>query len=185
MRRNQFPFNGDEMRWRMRRNQITSYCLWNVMVHAQNPDFVLLGLKYNGKCAVYGFRFTGVEIWSHMSINQICLTSFEIWWHMRRNQIRSYGVWNVMAHAQKTDLVRLGFTCNGICAETRFRLTGIEIWWHKRRKQIKTYLVWNMMAHAQKPDFVLLGLICKGTYAETRFSLTGFEIWWHLRRNQI
>ena len=77
------------MWWHMRRNQISSYCVWNVMAHAQKPDFVLLRLKCDGTCAETRFR----------------LTAFEMWCHMRRNQISSYCVWNVMAHAQKPDFV--------------------------------------------------------------------------------
>jgi hypothetical protein len=90
----------------MRRNQISSYCIWNVMAHAQRPDFVLLHMKCHGTCAETRFR----------------LTAYEMPWHMRRNQISSYCIWNVMAHAQKPDLVLLRMKCHGKCAETRFRL---------------------------------------------------------------
>jgi hypothetical protein len=77
------------MWWHMRRNQISAYCVWNVMAHAQKPDFGLLRLKCDGTRAENRFR----------------LTAFEMWWHMRRNQISAYCVWNVMAHAQKPDFV--------------------------------------------------------------------------------
>jgi hypothetical protein len=40
----------------MRRNQISSYCVLNVMAHAQKPDFVLLRLKCDGTCAENRFR---------------------------------------------------------------------------------------------------------------------------------
>jgi hypothetical protein len=59
------------------------------MAHAQKPDFVLLRLECDGTRAETRFR----------------LTAFGTWWHMRRNQIYSYCVWNVMAHAQKSDFV--------------------------------------------------------------------------------
>jgi hypothetical protein len=81
-------------------------CVWNVMAHAQEPDFVLLRLKYDGTCAETRFR----------------LTTFEMWWHMRTNQISSYCLWNMMAHAQKPDFVLLRLKYDGTCAETRFRL---------------------------------------------------------------
>jgi len=73
---------------------------------------------------------------------------------MRRKQILSYCVWNVVAHAQKTDFVLLRLKCDGTCAETIFRLTACEMWWHMRRNQILFYCFWNVMAHAQKPDFI-------------------------------
>ena len=113
-------------------------CIWNVMAHAQKPDFVLLRLKCDGTCAETRFR----------------LTAFEMWWHMRRNQISSYCVWNVMTHAQKPDFVFLCLKCDGTRAETRFRLTAFEMWWHMRRNQISSCCFWNVMAHAQKPDFI-------------------------------
>jgi len=144
------------MWWHMRRNQISSYCTWYVMAHAQKPDFVLLRLKCDGTCAETRFR----------------LTAFEMWWHMRGNQISSYCIWNVMTHAQKPDFVLLRLKCDGTCAETRFRLTAYEMWWHMRRNQISSYCVWNVMAHARKPDFVLLHLKCDDTCAETRFRLS-------------
>ena len=103
-----FGLTAFEMWWHMRRNQISSYCVWNVMSHAQKQDFVLLRLKCNGTCAENRFR----------------LTVFEMWWHMRRNQISSYCVWNVMAHAQKPDFVLLRLKCDGTRAETRFRLSA-------------------------------------------------------------
>jgi hypothetical protein len=65
------------------------HCFWNVMAHAQKPDFVLLRLKCDGTCAETIFR----------------LTAFEMWWHMRKNQISSYCVLNVTVHAQKADFV--------------------------------------------------------------------------------
>jgi hypothetical protein len=92
----------------MRRNQILSFCFWNVMAHAQKPDFVLLLLKCDGTCAETGFQ----------------LTAFEMWWHMRRNQISYYCFWNVMAHAQKPDFILLLLKCDGTFAETRFRLSA-------------------------------------------------------------
>jgi hypothetical protein len=49
----------------------------------QEPNFVLLRLKYDGTLAKTRFRLNG----------------FEIWWHMRRIQVSSYWVWNLMAHA--------------------------------------------------------------------------------------
>jgi len=84
-----FRLNAIEMWRHMRRNQISSYCVWNATAHAQKPDFVLLRLKCDGTCAENRFR----------------LTAFEMWRHMRRNQISSYCVWNATAHAQKSDLV--------------------------------------------------------------------------------
>jgi hypothetical protein len=84
-----FCLTAFEMWWHMRRNQISSYCVWNMMAHAQKPDFVLLRSKCDGTCAETRFS----------------LTAFEKWWHMRRNQISSYCVWKVMAHAQKPDFV--------------------------------------------------------------------------------
>jgi len=96
------------MWWHMRRNQISSYCVWNVMPHAQKPDFVLLRLKCGGTCAETRFR----------------LAAFETWWHMRRNQISSYCILNVMAHAQKPYFVLLRLKCDGTCAETRIRLSA-------------------------------------------------------------
>jgi hypothetical protein len=78
-----------EMWWNMRRNQNSSYCVWNVMAHVQKPEFVLLRLKCDGSCAETRIR----------------LTAFEMWWHMHRNQNSSYRVWNVMAHAQKPEFV--------------------------------------------------------------------------------
>jgi hypothetical protein len=92
----------------MRRTQISSYCFWNVMLHAQKPDFVLLYLKYDDTCTETRFR----------------LTVFEMWWHMRRNQISSYCVWNVMTHTQKPYFVLLCLKSDGTCAETRFRLSA-------------------------------------------------------------
>ena len=83
-------------------------CVWNVMAHAQKPDFVLLRLKCDGTCAETRVR----------------LTAFEMWWHMRRNQISSYCVWNVMAHAQKPDCVLLRLKCDSTRAETRIRLSA-------------------------------------------------------------
>jgi hypothetical protein len=80
-----FRLTAFEMRWHMRRNQISSYSVWNVMAHAQKPDFVLLRLTCDGTCAETRFR----------------LAAFEMWWHLRRKQIKSYCVWNVMVHAQK------------------------------------------------------------------------------------
>jgi len=80
--------------------------------------------------------------------------------------------WNMMAHAQKPDIVLLRLKCDGTCAETRFRLTAFEMWWHMRRNQISSYCVWNVMAHALKPDFVLLRLKCDCTCPETRFLLS-------------
>ena len=62
------------MWWHMCRKQISSCCVWNVMAHAQKPDFVLLCLKCDGTCAETRFR----------------LNAFEMWWHMRRNQISSF-----------------------------------------------------------------------------------------------
>jgi len=115
-----------------------------------------LRLKCDGTCAETRFR----------------LIAFEMWWHMRRNQISSYCVWNVMAHAQKSDFVLLRLKCDGTCAEIRFRLNAFEMWWHMRRNQISSYCVWNVMAHAQKSDFVLLRLKCNGTRAETRSRLS-------------
>jgi hypothetical protein len=47
-----------------------------------------------------------------------------MWWHMRRNHISSYCVWNVRAHAQKPDFVLLRLKCDGVCAETRFRIAA-------------------------------------------------------------
>ena len=44
------------MRWHMRRNQILSYCFWNVMAHAQKPDYVLLRFECDGTCAETRFR---------------------------------------------------------------------------------------------------------------------------------
>ena len=35
-----FRLTAFEMWWHMRRNQISSYCVWNVMAHSQKPDFV-------------------------------------------------------------------------------------------------------------------------------------------------
>jgi hypothetical protein len=35
-----FRLTAFEMRWHMRRNQILSYCVSNVMAHSQKPDFV-------------------------------------------------------------------------------------------------------------------------------------------------
>ena len=99
-----FRLTAFEMWWHMRRNQISSYCVWNVMTHAQKPDFVLLRLKRDGTRAETRFR----------------LTAFEMWWHMRRNQISSYCVWNVMAHAQKLYFVLLRLKRDGTRAETRF-----------------------------------------------------------------
>jgi len=84
-----FRLTAFEMRWHMRRNQISSYSVWNVIAHAQKPDFVLLRLTRDGTCAETRFR----------------LAAFEMWWHLRRNQISSYCVWNVMVHAQKPDFV--------------------------------------------------------------------------------
>jgi len=52
-----FRLNAFEIWWHMRRNQISSYCVWNVIVQAQKPDFVLLRLKCNGTCAEIRFRF--------------------------------------------------------------------------------------------------------------------------------
>jgi len=40
-----FRLTAFEMWWHMLRNQISSYCVWNVMTHAQKRDFVLLRLK--------------------------------------------------------------------------------------------------------------------------------------------
>jgi len=164
-----FCLTAFEMWWHMRRNQISSYCVWRVMAHAEKPDFVLLRLKCDGTCTETRFR----------------LTAFEMWWHMRWNQISSSCVWSVMAHAQNPDFVLLRLKCDGTCAETRFRLTAFEMWLHMCRNQISSYCVWNVMAHAQKPDFVSLRLKCDGTCAETRFRLITFEMWWHTRRNQI
>jgi len=158
-----------EMWWHMRRNQILSHCVWNVMAHAQKSYFVLLLLKCDGTCAETRF----------------CLTAFEMWWHMQRNQILSYCFLNVMAHAQKPDFFLLFLKCDGTCTETRFFLAALEMWWHMRRNQILSHCFWNVMAHAQKSDFVLLVLKCDGTCAETRFCLTSFEMWWCTRRNQI
>jgi hypothetical protein len=121
----------------MRRNQISSYCVWNVMAHAQKPDFVLLRMKCDGTCAETRFH----------------LTAFEMYWHIRINQISSYCVWNIMAHAQKPDFILLRLKCIGTCAETRFRHTAFEMWWHMRRNQISFYCVWNVMAHTQKSNF--------------------------------
>jgi len=42
----------------MRRNQISSYCVWNVKAHAQKPDFVLLRLKCDGTRAETIFRLS-------------------------------------------------------------------------------------------------------------------------------
>jgi hypothetical protein len=126
------------MWWHMRRNQISSFCVWNVMAHAQKPDFAFLRLKCDGTCAETRFR----------------LSAFQMWWHMRRKQISSFCVWNVMAHAQKPDFVFLHLKCDGTCAENRFRLSVFEMWWHMRRNRISSFCVWNVMAHAQKPDFV-------------------------------
>jgi len=46
------------MWWHMRRNQISSCCVWNVMAHAQKPDFVLLRLKCDGTRAETRFRLS-------------------------------------------------------------------------------------------------------------------------------
>jgi len=46
-----------EMWWHMRRNQNSSYCVWNVVVHAQKPKFVLLRLKCDGTRTETRFRF--------------------------------------------------------------------------------------------------------------------------------
>jgi len=70
-----FRLTAFEIWWHMRRNHISSYCVWNVMAHAQKPHFVLLRLKCDGTCAETRFR----------------LTAFEMWWHTRRNQIYSFG----------------------------------------------------------------------------------------------
>jgi hypothetical protein len=77
------------MWWHMRRNQNSSYCIWNVMAHAQKPEFVLLHLKCDDTCAETRIRLTAVEMW----------------WHMRRNQNSFYCIWNVMAHAEEPDFV--------------------------------------------------------------------------------
>jgi hypothetical protein len=91
---------------------------------------------------------------------------------MRSNQISSYCVWNEMTHAQKPDFVLLLLKCDGICAETRFRLSSFEMSWHMRRSQISSYCFWNVMTHAQKPDFVLVRLKYHDTCAEIRFRLS-------------
>ena len=41
-----FRLTAFEMWWHMRRNQISSYCVWNVMAHAQKLDFVF---RRNGR----------------------------------------------------------------------------------------------------------------------------------------
>jgi hypothetical protein len=63
-----FRLTAFEIWWHMRRNQISSYCFWNVMSYAQKPDFILLRLKCDGTRTETSVRFT----------------AFEMWWHMRR-----------------------------------------------------------------------------------------------------
>jgi len=91
-------------------------CVWNIMAHAQKPDFVLMRLKCDGTCAETRFR----------------LNAFEMWWQMRRNQISSYCFRNVMADAQKPDFVLLRFKCDGKRAENRFSF------WAKRTSPFKS-----------------------------------------------
>jgi hypothetical protein len=54
-----------EVWWHMRRNQMSSYCVWNVMAHAQKPHFVLQRFKCIGTCAETKFRLTEIEMWWH------------------------------------------------------------------------------------------------------------------------
>jgi len=51
-----FRLTAFEMWWHMRGNQISSYCIWNVMTHAQKPDFV-----FRRKARVYLNRRWGVS----------------------------------------------------------------------------------------------------------------------------
>jgi hypothetical protein len=100
----------------MRRNRISSYCVWNVTSHAQKPNFVLLRLKCDVTCAEIRFR----------------LTAFEMWCHMRRNQISSYCVWNVMSHAQKPDFVfrrngRVHLNRQGASVQSTTATRGVRI----------------------------------------------------------
>jgi hypothetical protein len=139
-----------EIWWHMRRNQISSYCVWNVMTHAQ----------------VTRFRLTGFEMWWHMRRNHV--SSYCVWnvmahaqkpdfvllrlkcgdtcaetrfrltaFDMRSNQISFYCVWNVMTHAQEPDFVLLLLKCDGTCAETSFRLTAFEMWWHRAETRFR------------------------------------------------
>ena len=64
-----FRLTAFEMWWHMRRNQISSYYVWNVMVHAQKTDFVLLRLKCDDTCAETRFRLTTFEMWCHTRRN--------------------------------------------------------------------------------------------------------------------
>jgi len=130
-------------------------CVWNVMAHAQKPDFVLLRLKCDDmrRNQISSYCFWNVMahaqkpdfVLLRLKCDDTCaetrfrVTAFEMWWHMRRNQISSYCVWNVMTHAQKPDFVLLRLKRDDTCAKTRFRLTAFEMWWHMRRNQISSF----------------------------------------------
>jgi len=108
-------------------------CVWNVMAHAQKPDFVF---RRNGRVHLNrrGCQF------SRLQAREVCASAV-----VMLDTPCSEVVWRLLA----THSIRqfpLHFPSHASPCATTFELESTH----------KLDCVWNVMAHAQKPDFVIL-----------------------------